>query len=71
MKKTARAFDLETYFKVRHRVVRAIWREAEAKWLITVRKDEDPTTDFVDYCDFFLKYVVLRSQSQDRWTMMI
>jgi cation diffusion facilitator CzcD-associated flavoprotein CzcO len=57
MKKTARDFDLDKYFKVRHRVIGATWHEDQAKWLVTIRKDEDPSSDFVDYCDFFLKYV--------------
>lgn len=47
--------DLEKYFHVNHRVIRAIWEEETSKWYLTLRSNDDPSTDFEDWCDFFIK----------------
>jgi cation diffusion facilitator CzcD-associated flavoprotein CzcO len=47
--------DLEKYFKVNHQILRATWEEETSKWYITIRVNNDPSTDFEDWCDFFVK----------------
>lgn len=59
----AKKHDLNKFFKLNHRVIRAVWDEETSKWYITLRVNNDPTLDFEDSCDFFIKLVFLSSQT--------
>ncbi|KAL8293255.1 hypothetical protein RQP46_000949 [Phenoliferia psychrophenolica] len=52
--KVVKDHDLAKYFKVSHRIIRGVWDEKTSKWYITIRANNDPSTDFEDSCDFFI-----------------
>ncbi len=53
-KHVAASNDLERFVKFKHQIVGAEWLESISKWRITIVRDNDPTTAFDDYADFFL-----------------
>lgn len=52
--KVVQDHDIAKYFKLNHRVIRAAWNEKTSQWYITIRINDDPTTDFEDSCDYFI-----------------
>lgn len=53
-KKVALDNHVEELTNFNHKIVNAEWLDDEGKWKITVVKNNDPSTTFIDYADFFI-----------------
>ncbi|KAJ5621653.1 hypothetical protein N7528_006436 [Penicillium herquei] len=46
--------NVQKFVKFNHKIVKAEWLDDEGKWKVTLMKDGDPSSTFVDYADFFI-----------------
>ncbi|KAJ5707658.1 hypothetical protein N7488_007459 [Penicillium malachiteum] len=46
--------NVQRFVKFSHKIVKAEWLDDEGKWKVTIMKDGDPSSTFVDYTDFFI-----------------
>lgn len=54
MKDVCDHFGLHKYIRLHHEILGATWHEDLSKWSVRVRKNSDPTTDFIDWCDVLI-----------------